>query len=162
MTDSSADALVDLVGASVERTLELAATWLRWDGRPCVGEDAARIYTPNKVIRRTVDHLIDHLAHIEALVAGAETVPDGWHASLVTFDSDWARFTEVELDEARQRLRRLAQVYAVRLAALGPAQWDAPRGAEWTIRKIVEHVATSWYAEQVGDLSISADGDQSR
>ena len=37
-------------------------------------------------------------------------MPDEWHGSLVTFDSDWARFTEVELDEAGQRLRRLAQV----------------------------------------------------
>jgi hypothetical protein len=141
------------VAAGVERTLELARTWLAWDGTPRVAEDGDRVYTPNKAIRRYADHLLDHLAEIESLLAGAECEPDGWRASAVTLDSDWARFTEAELNEAEQRLRRLAQTYQHRLASAGAQEWDAPRGSHWTIREIVEHVAGAWYAEQVGDLS---------
>lgn len=144
--------LPELVAAGVDRTLELATTWLRWDGRACVGEDPSRVYTPHKALRRYTDHLLDHLAQLECLVAGAPTVPDEWRGSFVTLDSDWARFTEPDRDEAGQRLRRLAQLYRVRLTALGPDEWDRPRGVEWSIREIVEHVADAWYAEQVGDL----------
>ena len=49
------------------------------------------------------DHLVDHPAEVEALLAGAPQVPDGWQGRLVTLDSDWARFTELDLAEARQR-----------------------------------------------------------
>jgi hypothetical protein len=143
----------DAVVAGVERTLELAATWLHWDGTPRVSEDGHRVYTPQKAIRRYSDHLIDHLAQVEALVGDHESEPDGWHGSLVTFASDWAPFTEVDLVEARQRLIRLAQIYVMRLAALDPHDWDEPRGQNWTLRQIVDHVAPAWYAEQVGELS---------
>ena len=99
------------VETAVEQCLEIAATWLAWDGTPCVSEDGERVYTPHKAVRRIGDHLVDHLAEVEALLAGVETTPDEWHASLVTFDSDWARFTEQDLDEARQRLRRLGRTF---------------------------------------------------
>ena len=140
------------VVAGVERTLQLGRIWLSWDGSPRLSEDGDRIYTPHKAIRRYADHLIDHLAQIEALVAGSVGVSDGWRGSLVTFESDWARFTEVDLEEAAQRLRRLAQIYVLRLDGLGPESWDLPRDPEWSIREIIEHVAPPWYAEQVGDL----------
>jgi hypothetical protein len=36
---------------------------------------------------------------------------------------------------------------------LAPRRSTRPRGHEWTIRQIVEHVAgVTWYAEQVGRL----------
>ena len=146
--------LPELVDGGVQRTLELARTWLAWDGRPCVGEDPERIYTPHKALRRYTDHLLDHLAHVECLLAGVETVPDGWRGSFVTLETDWGHFTEADLDEARQRLLRLALLYRTRLTAIGPDEWERNRGdGEWTIRQIVEHVAEPWYAEQVGDLS---------
>src|SRR5580704_6627812 len=85
----------EVVAAGVARSLELARTWLAWDGVPVPAED--RIYTPNKALRRHADHLVDHLAEIEALLAGAPTAPDRWHASNVTLASDWARITEAEL-----------------------------------------------------------------
>ena len=41
-------------------------------------------------------------------------------------------------------------------AAAGPAEWDAPRGDNWTLREIATHLAESrWYADQLGDLSTS-------
>ena len=132
---------------------EITATWLAWDGTPCLSEDGDRIYTPHKAVRRIGDHVVDHLAEVEALLAGVETMPDEWHASLTTFDSDWARFTEVDLDEARQRLRRLGRTFALRLAAAGPDEWDRPRARNWTLREIADHLTgVVWYAEQVGRL----------
>jgi hypothetical protein len=142
-----------VVETTVERCLELAATWIHWDGRPYVSEGGDRIYTPHKAIRRIGDHIVDHLAEVEALLAGVPTQPDEWHGSLVTFESDWARFTEGDLEEARQRLPRLARTFALRLAAAGPDEWDAPRGENWTLRTIADHLTgLLWYAEQVGDL----------
>jgi hypothetical protein len=143
------------VEAAVARTLQLAATWIGWDGRPRVSGDGDRIYTPHKVIRRTADHLIDHLAEIEAVLAGVATEPDGWHGSLVTTHADLVPFTEVDLVDARQRLVRLARTMRLRLLAAGPAEWDRPRDG-WTLSEIAEHLSGSWYADQLGDLSDSA------
>jgi hypothetical protein len=139
--------------AAVDRALELASTWLAWDGRPHVADDGLRLYTPNKAVRRLTDHLVDHLAQVEAMLAGEESRPDKWQGSQVTLASDLAPFTEADLNEARERLSRLAHLFASRLGAAGPDEWDRPRGEEWTLRAIAEHVGTSWYAEQVGDLS---------
>lgn len=143
------------VEAAVDRALGLAATWIGWDGRPRVSVDGERIYTPHKAIRRIGDHLVDHLAEIEAVLAGVPTQPDAWHASLVTTHADFAPFTELDLDEARQRLSRLARTFRLRLLAAGPAEWDKPREG-WTLREIAQHLYDLvWYAEQVGDLSAS-------
>ena len=91
---------------------------------------------------------------VEALLAGVPTQPDRWHASLVTFDTDWARFTEGDLEEARERLTRLARTFELRLAAAGPDAWDAPRTPNWTLREIADHLTgVRWYAGQLGRLS---------
>jgi hypothetical protein len=141
-----------LVSDAVDRVLALAETWLAWDGRPRVGEGGGRLYTPQKAIRRTADHIVDHLAEVEALLAGEPTEPDRWHASNVTLATDWAPFTEADLAEAGQRLRRLARTFELRCAAAGPGEWDKPRDQNWTLCEIAEHVGTPWYAEQVGVL----------
>ena len=88
---------------------------------------------------------------MEALLAGAEAMPDEWHGRSVTLGPDLAPFTGTDLDEARSRLRRLARSYLLRYVAAGPASWDAARDQAWTLRQIAEHVAeVSYYAEQVG------------
>jgi hypothetical protein len=149
-TDNPGWAVEEAVG----RSLALVDTWIHWDGRPRISEDGDRVYTPVKAVRRIADHLTDHLAEVEALLAGVETQPDAWHGSLVTLESDWARFTELDRDEAHQRLPRLARTFALRLAAAGPGEWDRPRGENWTLREIADHLTgVLWYAEQVGDLS---------
>jgi len=141
------------VEQAVEQCLEIARTWLAWDGRPGVSEDGERVYTPHKAVRRIGDHIVDHLAEVEALLAGVQTMPDGWHASLATFDSDWARFTEQELTEAQQRLCRLGRTFSLRIAAAGADEWDRPRTPNWTLRDICDHLTeVVWYAEQVGRL----------
>lgn len=141
------------VEAAVDRVLALASTWVAWDGRPRLADDGKRIYTPHKAIRRHADHLVDHLAQLEALLAGVPTRPNGWYESSVTVDSDWARFTEADLVEATERLTRLARTFRLRLLAAGPDEWDRPRGSDWTLRAIATHLADTWYADQLGDLS---------
>jgi hypothetical protein len=141
------------VEEAVRRCLALVDTWIHWDGRPRVSEDGDRVYTPVKAVRRIADHLLDHLAEVEAVLGDAEPQPDAWHGSLVTLESDWARFTELDRDEAHQRLPRLARSFSLRLTAAGTDEWDRPR-AGWTLREIADHLTdVRWYAEQVGDLS---------
>jgi hypothetical protein len=68
-----------VVEEAVAGCLALAATWLNWDGKPRLSDDGERIYTPHKAVRRIADHLIDHLAETEAVLAGVATQPDRWH-----------------------------------------------------------------------------------
>ena len=157
MTADDSASPAQLVVDAVEQCLSLAATWHAWDGRPVARTDdegMPNTWTPHKALRRITDHLIDHLHEVEALLAGAEAMPDEWHGRSVTLDADWARFTEPDFDEARSRLRRLGRCYLLRYATAGPAAWDSERGQAWTLRGIAEHVAgVTHYAEQVGKLT---------
>ncbi|MEQ6027764.1 hypothetical protein ACGFWG_12245 [Streptomyces sp. NPDC048405] len=140
------------VTGMVDHVLALAATWTRWDGRPAHVD--GRVYTPHKAIRRVADHMVDHLAELEARLAGEATQPDHWHASTVTTDADRARFTGEDLDEARSRLTRLARIWANRLDALTGEQLDHSPGEGWSFRELAVHLTESvYYADAVGDLS---------
>ncbi|MFJ2033299.1 hypothetical protein [Streptosporangium sp. NPDC087985] len=144
-----------VVTAMIDHVLRLAATWTAWDGRPLRGD--GRTYTPHKAIRRVNDHLLDHLAELEARLAEHETIPDHWHASAITTPADLAPFTEQDLDEARSRLTRLALIWANRLNSLTPDQLDHSPGKGWTFRQIAFHLGGStYYANAVGELLPSA------
>src|ERR1051325_9459856 len=98
--------LADKVDAMVQHVLEVAATWTAWDGTPL--EHKGRVYTPHKAIRRVADHMVDHLAQLEARLAGVPSLPDQWHASAMTTAADLAPFGQDDLEEANSRLSRLA------------------------------------------------------
>ncbi|MFC8085797.1 hypothetical protein [Streptomyces sp. NPDC057340] len=149
---ATATAPADAVTGMVDHVLALAAGWTRWDGTPAHVD--GRVYTPHKAIRRVADHLVDHLAELEARLAGEQTQPDHWHASLVTTDADRAPFTAEDLDEARSRLTRLARIWANRLDALTDEQLDHSPGEGWSFRELAAHLAESvYYADAVGDLA---------
>ncbi|WP_037858666.1 hypothetical protein [Streptomyces sp. NRRL S-340] len=146
--DTPAAAVTGMVG----HVLALAATWTAWDGTPLPADD--RVYTPHKAVRRVADHMVDHLAELEARLAGETPQPDHWHASTITTGADLAPFTRQDLDEARSRLTRLARIWAVRLDALTADQLDRSPGEGWTFRELARHLAEStYYADAVGDLS---------
>jgi hypothetical protein len=150
ITDGRDPAL--LVTEMIDHVLALAATWTAWDGRPLYTDE--RSYTPHKAIRRVTDHLIDHLAELEARLAGERTIPDRWHASASTTPGDLATFTDHDLDEAKSRLTRLARIWAARLNALTPDQLDHSPGEGWTFRQLAFHLAEStYYADAVGNLT---------
>ncbi|HCT77998.1 MAG TPA: hypothetical protein DGG94_19105 [Micromonosporaceae bacterium] len=141
----------DVVTSMIEQVLKLAETWTAWDGKPLPAGE--RVYTPHKAIRRVADHLVDHLAEIEASVAEVASVPDHWHASATTTPADLAAFTREDLDEARSRLTRLAQIFDVRLRALTDEQLDLRIGDAWSPRQIAFHLEGSlFYADSVGNL----------
>ncbi|MEU8659024.1 hypothetical protein [Actinoplanes philippinensis] len=141
-----------MVTGMIAQVLDLAATWTAWAGEPIPIDD--RVYTPHKAIRRVTDHLIDHLAEIEARLAGVPTIPDHWHASASTTAADLAPFTAEDLDEARSRLTRLAQVFELRLTKLTTPELDHRNGEAWSVRQIAFHLESSlYYATAVGRLS---------
>ena len=141
----------DVVTTMISRVLEMAETWPSWDGEPRPADD--RVYTPHKAIRRVTDHLVDHLAELEARLAGVPTIPDHWHASAITTPADLAMFTTEDLDEARSRLTRLAQIFHVRLRRLSTEELDHRDGDSWSPRQIAFHLEKSlYYADAVGHL----------
>ena len=146
----------DVVTGMVDHVLHLAETWPGWDRHPVeipVDGEPPRVYTPHKAIRRVADHLVDHIAELEARLARRPTEPDRWHASAITTPADLAAFTTEDLDEARSRLRRLALIWDVRLRSLSAEQLDQQEGNAWTLRQLAFHVAESaFYAESVGAL----------
>jgi hypothetical protein len=140
--------ITELIPQAVDEVLARAAAWLGWDGRPVHRDGNA--WTPHKAIRRVADHLLDHLAEIDCRLAGLPTIPDEWHGRTVTTHADFARFTEVDLDEARSRLTRLAACYRARLTALDEETLDRRTNDAWSLREVVEHVANiTYYARTV-------------
>ncbi len=136
---------------AVAYALRLADTWTALDGQPIPAED--RVYTPHKAIRRLADHLLDHLAELEARLAGQPPLPDHWHASAITTPADLAPFTPEDLNEARSRLTRLAQIWSLRLRALDDERLDRVDGDAWTLRQVAFHLDNTFYADAVGDLT---------
>ena len=139
----------ELVSSAVTEVLDIAESWLGWDGRPVFADGNA--WTPHKAIRRVADHLLDHLAELECRLANQPTIPDQWHGRMITTPADYAPFTETDLDEATSRLHRLAACYRARLATIDTELLDArPDPDTWTIREVLHHVShITGYADQL-------------
>jgi hypothetical protein len=144
-----------LVPMAVAEVLDIAESWLGWDGAPVYRD--GNTWTPHKALRRVSDHLLDHLAEIECRLAGQPTLPDQWHGRMVTLHSDFGRFTEVDLDETTSRLGHLAACYRARIGALEPEVIDArPADDVWTIREVVHHVShVTAYANMLGRMAVT-------
>ena len=105
--------------------------------------------------------MVDHLAQLEAHLAGAEPLPDRWHGSSMTSPADLAQFTPEDLDEARSRLERLAQLWRIRLAAIPLEELDQAEGDAYTPREMAFCVVGStYYADAVGGLRRVSSGSE--
>lgn len=143
----------DAIDSMVARVLQRAGTWTSWDGTP--REQAGRIYTPNKVLRRVADHMIDHLAQLQAHLAGVPSLPDHWHASAITTPADLAAFGPDDLDEARSRLERLAAMWRITLERVADKDLDHADGDAYTVREMASCAAESIeYADAFGDFTL--------
>jgi hypothetical protein len=141
----------DAIDQMVDHVMLLAESWTHWDGKPVLSGD--RIYTPHKAIRRVADHLLDHLAQLDAHLTGASPRPDRWHGSAVTTPTDLAPFIAEDRDEARSRLERLAQLWRTRLATVPADTMDRAEGDDYTPREMAFCAAGSdFYADAIGTL----------
>jgi hypothetical protein len=141
----------DAIDEMVSHVLELAETWIGWDGNPVRGLGSD--FTPNKALRRVADHMVDHLAQLECRVAGVPSFPDEWHGSKITTSGDLASFSRHDVDEAQSRLRRLAQLWRLRLSAVPASEMDVVKGDEYTLREIAFcAVESRAYADVIGAI----------
>jgi hypothetical protein len=142
----------DAVHDMVSHVLELAETWVAWDGKPVAIDD--RVYTPHKAIRRVADHMLDHLAQLDTHLADVSSLPDEWHASSTTTPADLAPFQPEDLDEARSRLSRPAQIWRIRLGSVPDRMMDAAEGDSYTPREMAFHLLEStYYADAIGAIA---------
>jgi hypothetical protein len=104
-----------------------------------------------KAIRRVTDHVLDHLAEIQARCTGHEPLPDNWHHSAYTTVADRAPFGPADLNEARERLRRLAQLWRITVESIRPEILDSALVGQMTLRELATHTAGSKvYANVLG------------
>ncbi len=144
----------DAIDQMVADALTMAETWMAWDGTPIPTPNGQRVYTPHKAIRRFNDHMIDHLAQLQAELIGQPTIPDTWQASRFTSPADMAPFTADDLVEARNRFERLAGMWRATLATIPADKMDVAKGDDYTPRELAFHTLESMdYANYLGDLS---------
>jgi len=106
--------------------------------------------TPRKILRRVMDHALDHLNQVEQWVGWQDrgvvpTPTDGWAPADVTFDEDTLPVTESELSAWLWRIDRIMGLLIDRAARLTQTQldWQPPDGG-WTLERVLHHVAR-WY-----------------
>lgn len=106
-------------------------------------------YTPRKVLRRVLDHALDHLNQLEQWLAwrerGIVPVPaDGWAPSTVVFDEDRAPLDADELAAWLWRIDLTSNLLIKRASQLSQEMldWQPPDGG-WTLHTMLQHVATA-------------------
>lgn len=118
----------------------------------CISERDGYVYpmTPRKILRRVLDHSLDHLNQIEQWIDWQleGTVPqptDGWAPSGVTFEEDRMPLTEDELSAWLWRIDRAIGLLIHRASQLSEAQltWQPPDGG-WPLHRVIHHVARSY------------------
>jgi len=104
-------------------------------------------YTPRKVLRRVLDHALDHLNQIDQWLAWQRdgivpTPTDGWVPSGVTLPDDRLPLTSADLDAWLWRIDQAARLVQQRVGQLSQAQLDwQPPADGWTLRRVLHHLA---------------------
>jgi hypothetical protein len=106
-------------------------------------------YTPRKVLRRVLDHALDHLNQIDQWLLWRSkgivpTPTDGWVSSTVTLPDDRLPLTQRDLDAWLWRIDQGARLLAQRAAELTEEDLDwLPPDGGWPLRRMLHHVARS-------------------
>jgi hypothetical protein len=105
------------------------------------------IFTPRKVLRRVLDHALDHLNQLEQWLiwqrGGDRPAPtDGWIGSAETLPEDTLPLTERDLAGWLWRIDLAVEVLATRASQLSAEQLDWSPPNEWSLRKILHHTAS--------------------
>jgi len=106
-------------------------------------------YTPRKILRRVLDHALDHLNQIDQWLAwqrdGVVPTPtDGWVPSTVTLPDDRGPLATADLDAWLWRIDQAARLVVQRAAGLTEAQLDwLPPDGGWPLRRVLHHLARS-------------------
>lgn len=108
-------------------------------------------FRPRTVLRRVLDHALDHLDQIDQWLAwqahGVVPTPaDGWASSQDQLAEDALPLTQADLQAWLWRLDLVWGLLARRAARLTPAQLDwAPAADQWSLRRVLHHVARGFY-----------------
>jgi len=112
--------------------------------------DPARYtYTPRKVLRRVLDHALDHLNQIDQWRAWRRdgvipTPTDGWASSTVTLPEDRLPVADADLEAWLWRIDQAIRLLGRRADELTDDELDwAPPDGGWPLRRVVHHVARS-------------------
>ena len=124
-------------------------------------------YTPRKILRRVLDHALDHLNQIDQWLdwmraAVAPTPTDGWVGSAVTLDEDRGPLHAAELDAWLWRIDLAVAMVAQRASRLTEDElnWSPPDGS-WSLRRTLRHLAatelfySAWLDEPLPDQPIA-------
>jgi hypothetical protein len=108
-------------------------------------------FRPRTMLRRVLDHALDHLNQIDQWLAWQETgvIPtptDGWASSADQLDEDSLPLSESDLAAWLWRIDIAWQMLAQRASELSPAQlaW-APPGDDWNLARVLHHVSGGFY-----------------
>jgi hypothetical protein len=106
-------------------------------------------YTPRKILRRVLDHALDHLNQIDQWLAWQRggivpTPTDGWVPSTATLPDDRLPLARPDLDAWLWRIDQAARLVSQRASGLTEAEldWRPPDGG-WPLRRVLHHLARS-------------------
>ncbi|GHO77909.1 hypothetical protein KSD_56800 [Ktedonobacter sp. SOSP1-85] len=109
--------------------------------------DTEHSYTPRKILRRVLDHALDHLNQIDQWLAwqrqGIIPIPtDGWATSAETLPEDLQSLSTAELQAWLWRIDLVISLVAQRTQQLsmGELDWTPPDGG-WSLRQVLHHLA---------------------
>jgi hypothetical protein len=133
-------------------------------GARAASDPARYTYTPRKVLRRVLDHALDHLNQIDQWRAwrrdGTVPVPtDGWASSTVTLAEDRQPLDAADLAAWLWRIDQTIGLLAQRADGLGEDEldWQPPDGG-WPLRRVLHHLAR-WQWLYAGSLDEALPGD---
>lgn len=120
---------------------------VQYDPTHLVLVDAEHSYTPRKILRRVLDHALDHLNQIDQWLSwqqqGVIPIPtDGWATSAETLPEDLQPLSTAERQAWLWRIDLVISLMAQRTQQLSTEKldWIPPDGG-WSLRRVLHHLA---------------------